>query len=82
MLHTDEVTREVNFEIRGNPWKLDRRAEALGTSLHRTDNALKKHSFPINKSFFIYIFIPKYLYNFEYFQTKVNTYFLKTNTVI
>ena len=22
MLHTAEVTREVNFEIRGNPWNL------------------------------------------------------------
>ena len=31
MLHNAEVTREVNFEIRGNPWKLDSRAEAMGT---------------------------------------------------
>ena len=31
MLHTVEVTREVNFEIRGNPWKLDSRAVKLKT---------------------------------------------------
>ena len=68
MLHFAEVTREVNFKIRGNPWKLDRRAEALGTSSHRTDNFKKdlkklntafqstsfpeRGCFPINKGFF------------------------------
>ena len=62
MLHTDEVTREVNFEIRGNPWKLDRRAEALGTSLHRTDNALKKTQLSNQQEFFLSIFLFQNIY--------------------
>ena len=67
MLHAAEVTREVNFEMRGNPWKLDSRAEALGralgTSSHRTDNALKKPAQLSNQQdFFIFIFIQKNIY--------------------
>ena len=62
MLHTDEVTREVNFEIRGNPWKLDRRAEALGTSLHRTYNALKKTQLSNQQEFFLSIFLFQNIY--------------------